>query len=94
MTDDEMDGARSAALDTVLLLLLRELIAEVYFHEDPAVYRRRLATLEERVIGEVSTNPELAGTDAASTYARESASALVSNIVASIAHPTDRTGDG
>jgi hypothetical protein len=92
MTEQDVDKLNAAAGSTALLLLLRNVIATVYFHPDRATFRRQMAHLEEAVVGEIQRT-KFSNVDEATAYARETASTIVTNTLAAIVHPDDRPGD-
>ena len=93
MTND-LQRANDIAAQTALMVLLRAVIAEAFFHPDRAEFRRRLAALEQSAVDTITNEPLWPGADAVTLdYLRGAASGWISRSIAGILHPQDRAGD-
>lgn len=85
---DQMDNM--AAL-LALQELLRIALGEICFNQDPAIFGENVRKIEETAVnsitGRTSFEKAKPGTEA---YVKESASDLVTKILSSIRHPSDR----
>lgn len=93
MTEEERKEAEQAAATAALGAIVRTIVGEVFFHDDRAVFRRRLSLLEEATVDALSAQDLWPNQTDAAAYANEAARGWVSRIFAGIRHPSDAPGN-
>jgi len=89
------ERAHDLAWQIAMLELLRRIVAEAFFHADPAEFRRRMKTLESVTVDELRDRrffPDKP--EAAENFIKETAASVITGILTSIRHPNDSRGDG
>jgi hypothetical protein len=91
MTEQERHQMDGAAALIGLQELLRIVIAEMCFDLDPGVFRERARKVEETAVNGITGRTHFPQAPAETEqFLKESASALVTKIMASIRHPADQ----
>lgn len=91
MDQQTKDNAENAANQIALMELLRLVLSEMLYHEDPQEFRRRVSLFETAAVNGITARTHFPQAPAAvEAHVKETASAMTTKILTSIRHPSER----
>jgi len=76
------------AVDIAMMEMVRRIIADVYYHEDPEIFRKRMITFEEGIVDGINSRTHFKGaSEDVEQRVKDAASTMVTKVMSSILHP-------